>query len=242
MTIMICDDQVAELENIKQIVSDYVDEHKEVSFIVKSFSNPFDMLDEIQKSGAPDVALLDICMPGLLGTDVAREISENGNDGTDVIFLTTSSEFAVDAFSLRAYDYLTKPFSKERLIDSLDRVLKKRRNRSYITVSCGRDLHRVDLFEVLYLEAKNHDVELHLSSGKILKTRAALSEIKKSFMQKDCFLAVGASYIVNLLFVQSLLETTLEMSDGSLIPVPRRLRNEVRDKYFDFYSKEATKK
>lgn len=242
MTIMICDDQIAELENINRIVSDYVAEHKDFSLIVKSFSNPFDMLDEIQKCGAPDVALLDICMPGLLGTDVAREISESGNAGTDIIFLTTSSEFAVDAFSLRAYDYLTKPFSKARLIDSLDRVLKKRRNRSYITVACGRELHRVDLFEVLYLEAKNHDVELYLSSGKTLKTRAALSEIKKPFMQKDCFIAVGASYIVNLFFVQSLLETTLEMSDGSLIPVPRRLRNDVKEAYFDFYSKEATRK
>ena len=128
MNVMICDDQAEELENMKQIVSEYAATHSELSIDTKCFSNPFDMLDEIEKSGAPDIALLDICMPSVLGTEIAREIQSKSEESTDIIFLTTSADFAVEAFSLHVSDYLTKPYTKERLTDALDRVIEKRRS------------------------------------------------------------------------------------------------------------------
>ena len=242
MNIMICDDQKSELENMRQIVSEYALSHSELSLAVKCFLNPFDMLDEMSKSGVPDIALLDICMPGILGTEVAREILGKSEENTDVIFLTTSSDFAVEAFALHAGDYLTKPYTKQRLTDTLDRVIEKRRRRLYIPVSCGKEIHRIDLYNVLYAEAKNHSVEIHLKSGKCLKTHTTLTELKNTFQTANGFAAVGASYIVNLRCVQSLLETTLEMSNGDCIPVPRRLRGELKKQYFDFYTREATGK
>ena len=242
MNLMICDDQKSELENMRQIVSEYALTHSELSLAVKYFLNPFDMLDEMGKSGAPDIALLDICMPGILGTEVAREILSKSEEDTDIIFLTTSPDFAVEAFALHAGDYLTKPYTKQRLTDTLDRVIEKRRNRLYIPVSCGKEIHRIDLYTVLYAEAKNHSVEVHLKSGKCLKTHTTLTELKNIFQTANGFAAVGASFIVNLRCVQSLLETTLEMSNGDRIPVPRRLRGELKKQYFDFYTREATRK
>ena len=242
MNLMICDDQKSELENMRQIVAEYALTHSELSLVVKCFSNPFDMLEEMGKSGTPDIALLDICMPGILGTEVAREILGKSGDDTDIIFLTTSPDFAVEAFALHAGDYLTKPYTKQRLTDTLDRAVEKRRNRLYITVPCGKEIHRIDLYNVLYAEAKNHIAEICLKSGKRLKTHITLTELKNIFQTANCFAAVGASYIVNLRFVQSLLETTLEMSNGDRIPVPRRLRGELKKQYFDFYTREATGK
>ena len=239
LIIMICDDQKNELDNINQIVSEYSFANSELPISVKSFLNPSEMLDAIHKSGAPDIALLDICMPGILGTDVAKEILDMNDSETDVVFLTASSDFAVEAFSLHASDYLTKPYTKERITEALDRVIKKRANRFFLTVSCGREIYRIDIFQILYAEARNHNVEIHLKSGKVLKTHASLSELKKTLLKENCFIAVGASYVVNLRNVQSMLISELEMSDGDIIPVPRRLRNEIREKYFDFYSTEA---
>lgn len=242
MIVMICDDQKKELDNINKIISEYSSLNSELPITAKSFLNPSEMLDFIHKNGAPDIALLDICMPGILGTEVAKEIIGMNESETDIIFLTTSSDFAVEAFSLHASDYVTKPYTKERITEALDRVIKKRANRFFLTVSCGREIYRIDLFQVLYAEAKNHSVEIHLKSGKCLKTHTALSELKKTFLKENCFISVGASYVVNLRNVQSMLVSTLEMSNGDIIPVPRRLRNEVRERYFDFYSREATGK
>ena len=63
----------------------------------------FERPEAFDTSGCPDIALLDICMPGMLGTELARDIlrfSEN----TDIVFLTTSSDYAVDEF----VEYLKK--------------------------------------------------------------------------------------------------------------------------------------
>ena len=125
MLCMICDDQENELETMQEIVSEYDRAHPDLSLSARCFSNPFDMLDEMDRCGAPDIALLDICMPGVLGTEIAREIQSKSQDATDIIFLTTSPDFAVEAFSLHVNDYLMKPYTKERLMDALDRVVKK---------------------------------------------------------------------------------------------------------------------
>lgn len=241
MIISICDDQINELENIKQIVSEYAKTHPELHISVNCFLNPLDMLDDIAKCGAPDIALLDICMPGILGTEIAKELQNKSDESTDVVFLTTSSEFAVEAFALHVNDYLTKPFTKERLIDTLDRVIEKRNKRLFVPVSCGREIHRIDLYQVLYIESKNHNVEIYLKSGKNIKTRTTLADIKNLCHEVKGFISVGASYIVNLRCVQSILQTELILINGQSIPIPRRLRNDVKEQYFDFYREEATK-
>lgn len=241
MLCMICDDQKNELETIQKIVLDYAEEHPDLFLTIQCFSKPFDMLDEIDQSGAPDIALLDICMPGVLGTEIAREIKSKSEDATDIIFLTTSPDFAVEAFSLHVNDYLTKPYTKERLMDALDRVIKKRQKRLYIPVPCGNEIRRIDLYSVVYAEARNHSLEIHLKSGSCLRTRMTLTELKELFQGVSGFVEVGASYIVNLRCVQRVLPVTLEMVDGETISVPRRLRSEVKQQYFDFYTKEATR-
>ena len=90
------------------------------------------------------------------------------------------------------------------------------------------------------MEARNHSLEIHLKAGNCLKTRMTLTELKELFQDVSGFMVVGASYIVNLRCVQRVLPNTLEMTSGEAIPVPRRLRSEVKRQYFDFYMKEAT--
>ena len=242
MNIAICDDQKNELDNIMQIVSEYEKAHPGLFDGVKCFLNPLDMLDDITKNGAPDIALLDICMPGVLGTEIAKEIQSKDGGNTDIIFLTTSSDFAVEAFSLHVNDYLTKPFEKDRLTDTLDRVIEKRKRRLYVPITCGREIHRIDLYQVMYMESKNHSVEIYLKPGKNVKTHTTLTDIKNLFKDVSGFISVGASYIVNLRCVQSVLKTELIMINGQNIPVPRRLRNDIREEYFNFYREEAMKK
>ncbi len=242
MNIIICDDQKKELENIKQVVLEYAKAHSELSVTISCFLNPLDMLDYISKNGVPDIALLDICMPGVLGTEIAKELKSKSDDNTDIIFLTTSTDFAVEAFALHVNDYLTKPFTKKRLTDTLDRVIKKRNKRLFVPVACGREIHRIDLYQVLYMESKNHNIEIYLKSGKSIKTHTPFADMKNLFNNVSGFVSVGASYIVNLRCVRSILQAELVMINGQNIPVPRRLRNSIKEQYFDFYREEAMKK
>ncbi len=67
----------------------------------------------------PDVVLLDIEMPGCRGTEVAASLPD---PRPHVIFCTAYDQFAVEAFELRALDYLLKPVGRARLVEALQRV------------------------------------------------------------------------------------------------------------------------
>ncbi|HSI52409.1 MAG: LytR/AlgR family response regulator transcription factor [Ramlibacter sp.] len=71
---------------------------------------------------APDVAFLDIRMPGLTGLEAAREIITLPNWSGEVVFVTAYDEYAVAAFEQGAIDYLLKPVEVERLAQTAERV------------------------------------------------------------------------------------------------------------------------
>jgi DNA-binding LytR/AlgR family response regulator len=70
---------------------------------------------------APDVAFLDVRMPGRSGLDVAALI---GGD-CHVVFITAYDQYAINAFAAGAADYLLKPVETERLAQTVERVKKK---------------------------------------------------------------------------------------------------------------------
>jgi len=70
---------------------------------------------------APEVAFLDIRMPGLTGIELARRIDPR----THVVFVTAYDEYAVEAFDREAVDYLLKPVDDERLARAVDRLKRK---------------------------------------------------------------------------------------------------------------------
>jgi DNA-binding LytR/AlgR family response regulator len=73
---------------------------------------------------APDIAFLDIRMPGLTGLEVAR----GAGPGVHLVFVTAFDQYAVDAFERAAVDYLLKPVTDERLAETVERL--KARTRS----------------------------------------------------------------------------------------------------------------
>jgi DNA-binding LytR/AlgR family response regulator len=70
---------------------------------------------------APEVAFLDIRMPGLTGVELARRIDA----GTHVVFVTAYDQYAVEAFESEAVDYLLKPVTDERLARAVERLKRK---------------------------------------------------------------------------------------------------------------------
>ena len=70
----------------------------------------------------PDVAFLDIRMPGRSGLQVATEASADGGDAPLWVFVTAYDEHALDAFDREAVDYLLKPLDADRLTRTVERL------------------------------------------------------------------------------------------------------------------------
>ena len=92
--------------------------------IVGKASNGMEALDEIARH-APDVAFLDVQMPGLTGFEVARRLLAQGT-GPGVIFVTAYDQRAIEAFEVNAVDYLLKPVNGQRLETAIDRIRDRR--------------------------------------------------------------------------------------------------------------------
>ena len=83
----------------------------------RGFNDPEEALVWLE-THAPDIALLDIGMPGTDGLTLARTIRDR-HPGTAIIFLTSHPEYAAEAWEIHASGYLLKPLTKERLTDEL---------------------------------------------------------------------------------------------------------------------------
>lgn len=119
----------------------------------------------------PDLLLLDIAMPGLDGIGVARRLAAL-TDPPQLVFCTAYEQHALQAYELRAADYLLKPVRIERLREALARAeaLQRRAStaaRALLAQVQGAPL-RIPLAEVLYLSADDKYVTVHRAAGDVL--------------------------------------------------------------------------
>lgn len=239
MRIAVCDDKKQQIEIIKAALERYLSEDKEAAEI-DTFDKAFDFLDA-QEKNAYDLVLLDICMPGMLGTDVAREIRKH-RDQTEIIFLTTSDEFAVDAFAVKAAHYLIKPFRQEEFDEALHRAILNRREQSKKTVTfkcAGGIVETVDKNAIQYIESTSHIQNIFLSGGVSFAASQSLNEIKKALdtVAPGQFINPYKGYIVNQRFIRTIENDKMVLQGGKEIPIPRRSFRDIKQIYFDYMFK-----
>jgi two-component system response regulator AlgR len=119
----------------------------------------------------PDLLLLDIAMPGLDGIGVARRLAALA-DPPQLVFCTAYEQHALQAYELRAADYLLKPVRIERLREALARAEALRRRAPKSAPTLLAQVHgapvRIPLADVLYLTADDKYVTVHRDAGDVL--------------------------------------------------------------------------
>lgn len=187
------------------------------------------------EKGGFDVLLLDIYMPGILGTDVARELRELG-DKCQIIFLTTSRDHAVDAFSLNAAHYLVKPYSEKEFFAALDKVMDTltKKDELYITVKSTDGICRIDLCGLVYSETDNHVQKLYLSDGRVISVRKSSTELFELLEEEPRFYKCGSTYIINMDYIVALTSRNVAFSTGARIPILSRKYTDLKKRYMDY--------
>ncbi|MDN5924864.1 MAG: LytTR family DNA-binding domain-containing protein [Xanthomonadales bacterium] len=135
----------------------------------------------------PDLLLLDIRMPGLDGLQLARRLACLPRP-PQVVFCTAYEAHAVDAYAVRATDYLLKPVRLERLRGALDRVrdmlaTQSRAPREYLHARLGSEQTRVALDDVFYLVADEKYVSAHHAGGQLL-LEDSLKSLEQQFPER----------------------------------------------------------
>ena len=167
----------------------------------------------------PDVAFLDIRMPGLSGLDVAAAAS-GASPRTQIVFVTAYDQYAVDAFERGAIDYLLKPVKAERLAATVERLrsraggqdaaalaallanfgpLRSRHDAApltWLTASAGRETRLILVDDVAYFRADNKYTTVVTADGEAL-LRTPIRELVER-LDPDTFKQIHRSTIVNL--------------------------------------------
>lgn len=110
LQIAICDDNIDELSNMVQLINQYRTS-RNFSCEYAVFPNGFELISTLEKGKLFDIYCLDIIMPGFTGIDVAKEI-RCFDKNAPIIFFTSSPDFALESYSVKAINYILKPISK----------------------------------------------------------------------------------------------------------------------------------
>lgn len=224
-----------ELERADSLLKKYTREHPQYEIKTVSFASPLELIAYVAKNGGFDIVLLDIYMPGVLGTDAALELRNMG-DNCKIVFLTTSRDHAIDAFSLDAAHYLVKPYSEKEFFSALDKVMDKltKKDEVYITIKSTDGISRVDLNKLVYAETDNHVQKLHLSDGRVINVRKSSSELFELLEEEQRFYKCGSTYIINMDYIVELSSKGVAFSSGAKIPILSRKYMELRKLYMDY--------
>lgn len=190
-----------------------------------------------------DIYLLDIIMPGMDGIALAKELARTDH-GFCVIYLTTSEEYALDAFSVDALQYLVKPVTEKAFFGALKKALALLAGTEPETPclliptpdgevsipSCG--LHYVEhVDKVLYF---------HLAGGDVVRSSTAsmrISDLSVKLLAQPNFINPHRAFLVNMDYIRTFSATEIRMQAGEIIPVARAGGGETKRRYMDYLLK-----
>ena len=230
MRIAICDDDIAQLKLIGKLVETWAQEQN-ASVNLFPFSTG-DKLIQAHEKTPFDLLFLDIFMPGFNGMDVAKEIRHTDKK-TDIVFLTSTPDFAVESYAVAAKNYLLKPVNEDALRATLSQIWDAAtRYRKSLMVKTGSTLQRIFLEEIEFVEAINRGTSFTLSNGEAVQTTRPFHEFEDELAEEPTFFKCHRSYIVNIHHIDNYSHAEIIMRSGNRIPIARSCQKSFDAAYF----------
>lgn len=183
---------------------------------------------EVLRTQVFDVLFLDVEMPLMSGLDLLRTLPAP----PQVVLITSSQSYAVQAFEFAVADYLLKPLSYPRFLQAANKVLENvsaqrlagegsalgtaGHDAEFTFVKVDNKLVRVDFADVFYVEALGDYVHLVTNRSKLI-VYSTMRAIEEKFPPQR-FVRVHRSFIINIAYVQALEDNSLLIND-KYIPI-----------------------
>ncbi|WP_324824830.1 LytTR family DNA-binding domain-containing protein [Sinanaerobacter sp. ZZT-01] len=227
MNAAIVDDMATECEILRSLLKQYETNQHQPMQITEFHSGRELLADYIP--GSYDVVFMDIYLNNENGVDCAlklRQLDENLN----LIFLTTSSEFGVKSYDVRAADYIVKPATLEKLTRALHYCkIAEPQSVPSITVTTRNQLLEITLDRILYADYQNRCACIHLKDC-LVPVSGSFSELTDKFCSYPQFMSCFKGIVINLKEVRELEADYLILKNGEQLPVSRRLQKQVQQK------------
>lgn len=235
LQIAVCDDNIEELSNMIRLI-DLYRISRNLSCKYDAFSNGFVLVEALEKGKRFDIYCLDIMMPGFTGIDTAKEI-RTFDKAASILFFTSSPEFALESYSVKAINYVLKPISKEKLFFTLDELLERiklEKDEDTIIIKGNEGIQKLLISNLIFAEVIGRNVLYHLRSGKVIECTEAFSSVCNNLMRYGCFMKPHRSYIVNMQYVDRIENHQITLQTLSSVPIAQGKAREMKKQYLNY--------
>lgn len=239
--IAVCDDNIDELSNMVQLINLYRTS-KNFSCEYAIFPNGLDLVSALEKGKQFDLYCLDIIMPGFTGIDVAKEI-RMFNKTAPILFFTSSSEFALESYCVKAINYILKPISKEKLFFTFDQLLeqiKLEKDEDAVIVKSNEGIQKIVISNLTFAEVIGRNVLYHLRSGKVIECTESFSAVCDNLMKYGCFIKPHRSFLINMQYVDIIKNHEIILQTLSSIPIAQGKAKEMKQQYLSYQMEGGT--
>lgn len=221
----VVDDEIASVD----IISDYINQ-TEGLHLLKASTNSRDVIEVLSGPLKPDITFMDIDMPEINGLELAGII----NNHTSVVFITSYPQYAIQAFEESAVDYLLKPVSYKRFLQSVAKVQIRKvaeaanvRNDRFFFIRGHYKGHLININcdELIYAESLHNYVKLYTSKGHHI-TYLTMKELEFKLGMEN-FVRVHKSMLINIKMIQILDTNHVIMNDQKVIPIGRTYKSKL---------------
>jgi len=218
--IIVDDDELS-----RNIIEDLVQETEDLE-LVKSCENAVEAYNILREQQI-DLAFLDIEMPKMNGMELLQSLS----GPTQVILITSHTEYAPESYEHEVTDFIVKPVSHGRYLKAIEKVRKKaetstsRKSGDKLFIKADSRLVQLDPNDIMYVEALGNYVNIYTEKER-LTVHFTMKEIEARLSDHD-FLRVHRSYIVKLDRIESIEDNTIAIS-GKRIGIGRAYKEDLQ--------------
>ncbi len=234
VNICILDDDKELANQLHMSISEYLANHN-IIFSADIYYDTRSLLSAFYQSRLIyHIYFLDIMMQDGNGIQVAKEIRKTDKDA-HIIFLTSSPEYALEGYEVRAYNYLLKPLQKETLYHNLSELIwTKSPLPKQLQITTNGVIKNIPHRNIVYIEAQRNKLLLTLNTGEQIETYCTISELDSVLREENIFSRTHRSYIINMHYVKEITSSYVRLRPDYFIPVSRTYSTSVKQNYFAF--------
>lgn len=227
--VAICDDEATSLK-LNTVLAEKILNEEGIAHEINAFENMETMIEAVTKPKSPyDVLLSDILATGMNGIEAAEKLRKLG-DKLDIIFISTTAEYALEGYRVQALRYLQKPVDIEKLREALLQSYRKRAHKGGLSITSEGKVYNINFRDILYIESNGRDVELVLKYRRLV-SHGKISDFER-LLPEDRFFRFHRSYIVNLAEIETIERYQAKIKNGDILPISQQQYTETKNRFY----------
>lgn len=233
LNIAIVDDELSDIARLKNFIQNWSVVSEHTLNAIRTYTSGEEILRDYLP-GMFDIIFMDIIMKEINGVETARKLREH-DTGLIIVFMTTSREYAFDAFPVHPFDYVLKPYGQKdvkRVLDDAMRAVSA--EEPGVTFRSAHSEYTIQMRDITSVVSNGHHIEVNITDGRRILSSMKFREAEKIFAEDSRFILCNRGIIVNMSQISSEDNGVFIMKDGMRYPIRVSGQTKIKEAFFQY--------